>query len=308
MTFRTLFLFSLLSLPLAFAQAEDRDVPPTHPDVAYGEHDKQGFDLWLVPDAEEPTPLVIYIHGGGFRGGDKSTVKKGVAEGYLKRGIAFASMNYRLSDSGAYPIMMHDAARGLQTIRYHAKEWNIDPQRIICYGGSAGAGISLWLAFHDDLADPNSDDPIARQSTRIHAAGTSDGQSTYNMHTFREWFGVPDLPIHSALPPLYGVELDADLNDPKVTKQMQDVSSITHLSPDDEVEVYMTYRRPNTKVTLETSKSDWVHHPLLGLKLKEAMHKLDLKCYVTAPDIKEENDPYGSLTNFLVAKANEKPE
>ena len=54
----------------------------------------------------------------------------------------------------------------LQTIRSKAKEWNLDPERIACYGGSAGAGISLWLAFHEDLADPNSDDPIARQSTQ----------------------------------------------------------------------------------------------------------------------------------------------
>ena len=109
-------------------------------------------------------------------------------------------MNYRLSDSGPYPIMMHDAARGLQTIRHRAKEWNINPERVVCYGGSAGAGISLWLAFHDDLADPKCDDPIAWQSTRILAAGAMSGQSTYDMHTFRKWFGIPGLAMDSALP------------------------------------------------------------------------------------------------------------
>ena len=126
------------------------------PDVAYGEHKLQRFDLWPVPDAKGPTPLVVFIHGGGFRSGDKTLVRRETIETYQKAGIAFASMNYRLSDSGPYPIMMHDAARGLQTIRHRAKEWNINPGRIVCYGGSAGAGISLWLAFHDDLADPKS--------------------------------------------------------------------------------------------------------------------------------------------------------
>ncbi len=47
---------------------EDRN-PPPFSDVAYGEHEKQRFDVWPVPDAKEPTPLVLFIHGGGFRGG-----------------------------------------------------------------------------------------------------------------------------------------------------------------------------------------------------------------------------------------------
>ena len=46
-------------------------VVATVPDVAYGDHKLQRFDLWPVPDAKKPTPLVLFIHGGGFRGGDK---------------------------------------------------------------------------------------------------------------------------------------------------------------------------------------------------------------------------------------------
>src|SRR5690606_8893886 len=126
-------------------------VDPTHADVSYGEHQKQTFDIWLAKSKDgRPTPLVIYIHGGGFRGGDKAAVGGQPIRDYLDKGISFASMNYRLSDVGPYPIMMRDAARGLQFIRSKAKEWNLDPERIACYGGSAGAGISLWLGFHDD--------------------------------------------------------------------------------------------------------------------------------------------------------------
>ncbi|GAB5442397.1 MAG: alpha/beta hydrolase [Fuerstiella sp.] len=276
-------------------------IEPTHADVAYGTHEKQKFDLWLVPDATEPTPLVIYIHGGGFRGGDKRRVNPKQIQSFLDAGVAFASINYRLSDVGPYPIMMHDAARALQTIRHRAEEWGLNAERIACFGGSAGAGISLWLAFHDDLADPNSDDPVARQSTRIHTAGTMNGQSSYDLFTFREWFKVPDLPLHNALPAFLGIESEQDLDDPVKRELMADASPITHLSNDDRVSVYMVYSRPPVKVTRDTPQGVWVHHPLLGLKLKEAMQQYDLECHVVGPGLPDEKD-YGSLDAFLMQK------
>ncbi|NNE93984.1 MAG: alpha/beta hydrolase [Verrucomicrobiales bacterium] len=285
------------------AEPRKRERPqPTVADVKYGEHEKQAFDLWPVPDANEPTPLAIYIHGGGFRGGDKRTFSPGALALFHENGIAFCSMNYRLSDVGPYPIMMEDAARGLQTIRHRAKEWNIDPEKIACYGGSAGAGISLWLAFHDDLADPDSDDPIAKQSSRIVAAATSNGQSTYDMRTFREWFEVPGLKPHEALIPFYGVKEDADWETDRVKKLMTEASSISHLSNDDTAPVYMAYSRPNTPVDAGTNPSVWVHHVKLGLNLQEAMEKLGLECIVRAPDVKPDDDPYGSVERFIAAK------
>lgn len=275
---------------------------PTHPDVAYGDHEKQRFDLWPVPDAKSPTPLAIFIHGGGFRGGDKRAFSPGALKLFHEAGIAFASMNYRLSDVGPYPIMMEDAARGLQTIRHRAKEWNIDPEKIACYGGSAGAGISLWLGFHDDLADPDSDDPIAQQSTRIVAAGTSNGQSTYDLRTFRDWFSVPDLEPHEALIPFYGVNEAADWESDRVKNLMTEASAITHLT-DDDVPVFMTYSRGDTPVDVNTDQGAWVHHVRLGLKLQEAMKELGLECQVRSPDHKDTE--YGSIESFLIAKLNE---
>ncbi len=275
---------------------------PTHANVSYGDYEKQAFDIWLVPNATEPTPMVIFIHGGGFRSGDKSMAPPGVIDQYLKAGIAYVALNYRLSDVGPYPMMMHDAARSLQTIRHRATEWNLDPKKVACYGGSAGAGISLWLGFHEDLADPDRKDLIARQSTRITAAGTLNGQSTYDIRTFREWFGVPDLQHGPALPAFYAVESDADWTSERVKKLMTEASSITHLTKKDDVPVYMIYGRPNTVVTAKTGSSEWVHHVKLGLKLQEAMQQVDLECIVTGKDVKPKNDPYGSLEAFLIAK------
>ena len=94
-----------------------------------------------------------------------------------------AAVNYRLISQAMEqkiepPVKasLRDAARALQTIRSKAREWNLDPRRIGAMGVSAGACTSLWLALHNDLADPKSSDPIARESTRLTCAGGNGAQ------------------------------------------------------------------------------------------------------------------------------------
>ena len=263
-------------------RAGQERLAPTHADVAYGEDPKQVFDIWLAKSEDgKPTPLCLFIHGGGFRGGDKGVSRPAVQE-FLDKGISFASLSYRLSEGGKnpYPIAMMDCARALQFIRSKAGEWNLDATRVASHGGSAGAGISLWLAFHEDLAKPDASDPVARQSTRLVAAGTTNGQSTYDMRTFREWFGVPNLAPHPALKDFYAVKNDADWDSERVQKLAHDASAITHLTADDPP-VYMVYKAGDVPVTAATSEGAWVHHIRLGQKLKEAMEKLGLECTVT---------------------------
>src|SRR5262249_58169250 len=85
---------------------------------------------------------------------------------------------------------LQDAARALQFVRSRAKEWNIDKKRIGATGGSAGGCSSLWLAFHDDMADPDSKDPIARESTRLYCAAVNGAQTTLDPKILRE--GMPN--------------------------------------------------------------------------------------------------------------------
>jgi len=280
---------------------------PTHADVKYGEHKQQAFDIWLAEPAVEgsKTPLCLFIHGGGFRGGDKSKVNASSLDLFLSKGISFASINYRLSNGGEfpYPTAMEDSAYALQLIRSKAEEWNIDPTKIVSHGGSAGAGISLWLAFHEDLADPDAEDPVKRQSTRLLAAGTMNGQSSYDMRTLREWYGIPDLPTEVALWDFYAMKEGETPDTPRVAALAEQASALTHLTADDPP-VYMLYGRPNTEVTPETSNSVWIHHPIFGLKLQEAMTELGLECIVTVPEMETE-DPYGNLNAFLIQKLTE---
>src|SRR5262249_37424740 len=113
---------------------------------------------------------------------------------YLAAGISVVSINYRYTwqaqaDGVKPPVAapLHDAARALQFVRSKASEWNIDKQRIAASGGSAGACSSLWLAFHDDLADPKSSDPIARESTRLWCAAVDSPQTSLDPQQMKEW-------------------------------------------------------------------------------------------------------------------------
>ena len=147
--------------------------------VPYGNHERQVLDFYQAK-SDKPTPLVLFIHGGGWQGGDKSGV--GNVKPYLDAGISVAAINYRYVKNGVEekvqpPVKapLEDAARALQFIRSKAigmeyrQEAHRRPQR-----APAGACSSLWLAFHDDMANPKSSDPIARRSTRLYCAPSAD--------------------------------------------------------------------------------------------------------------------------------------
>ena len=94
----------------------------------YGNHQRNKFDIWLAK-SDKPTPLVIYIHGGGFGSGDKSkhyNSKQLVS--FLDKGISVATINYRFQKHKPYGILasLNDSKRCLQFIRYHADKYNID--------------------------------------------------------------------------------------------------------------------------------------------------------------------------------------
>ena len=121
-------------------------VPPTHADVPYGKHERQVIDFYQAK-SDTPTPLVFYIHGGGWQGGSKTGFN---VKPFLEAGISVAAINYRyvknaVEEKVEPPVKapLHDAARALQFVRSKAKEWNIDKVRIGATGGSAGACSSL---------------------------------------------------------------------------------------------------------------------------------------------------------------------
>ena len=175
------------------APGYEGNVPmPTRSGVRYGDHDRHVLDFWQAK-SDSPTPLVMVIHGGGWSGGSKERLSRFVdPNALLEAGISVAAINYRLmrhAQDVEPPVRapLHDAACALQFLRSKADEWNIDTTRIGAAGGSAGACSSLWLAYHEDLADPKSKDPVARQSTRLYCAAVNGAQTTLDPKQMKEW-------------------------------------------------------------------------------------------------------------------------
>lgn len=274
-------------------------VPPDLANVAYGPHERNVFDLWKAKSAG-PTPLVIHIHGGGFGMGDKSQVSRMILEGCLKNGISVASINYRYSTQAPYPAPMADSARAVQFLRLHAAEYNLNPKAFAATGGSAGAGISLWIGFHDDMADLKSGDPVLRQSTRLSSMFVTAAQTTYDPRTIATLIGEKTA-RHNALRLLFDVKSGVDpLEAADRFKAYEDGSPITHLSAGDPP-VFLYYPHSNTPLPPENNDIG-IHHPKFGYFLKERMDKLGIECTVKVKEDYEQKQTQYSLDvmNFFL--------
>lgn len=113
------------------------------------------MDLYIKPNAETPTPIVINIHGGGWRSGNKES-QTGFAT-FFKHGYAVANVAYRLADIAPAPAAIEDVRCALIYIYQNAEALNIDTSKIVIMGGSAGGHLALMagLLGNDKRFDTN---------------------------------------------------------------------------------------------------------------------------------------------------------
>jgi acetyl esterase/lipase len=250
---------------------------PTHADIAYGPHERNRLDLWLAVSAK-PTPLIVYIHGGGFVAGSKDGASAEMINGALAQGVSFMAINYRFRPGAPIQAILRDCARSIQFVRAHATRYNLDPQRIASYGGSAGAGSSLWLAVHDDLADPSSPDPVLRQSSRIVAAGAINGQATYRLDRWAEILG-PGLeryerPGETAA--FYGAASPEDLQRPDIQAALHDADMLAHLTKDDPP-LFLFTSHPSGAIG---NRGHLLHHPDHARAVKRRADELGIPAQI----------------------------
>ena len=249
-------------------------------DVAYGPHERNRLDLYQAK-SPAPTPLVVHIHGGGFSGGDKSGARASIINLCHAAGISVAPINYRFVKHAPLPAAMHDAARAVQFLRANAARWNLDPGQVAATGGSAGGGTSLWLAFHKDLADASSGDPVARQSTHLTCVGVVNAQSSYDprfvaKHIFRSEQGPPPMLE------FFGVSAN-QMDSPRAPEAFHEASPID-LVDRGAPPVFMFYSIPNGPITAQTGRNDAIHHPTFGNLLKAKLDRLGIECVIRYGD------------------------
>ena len=257
----TLSVFSLRAAPAAWGPG------PTKANVAYGPSPANVLDFWATKsaDAAHPAPVIVYFHGWGS---DKATIRQdGGVFDLLAAGASVVSANFRdRATGGTFPEGLRDCARVIQFLRTQAKAWNIDPRRVAAYGTSFGGTASLWLAFHDDMADPRATDPVLRQSTRLACAGSISGQFSLDPYRWIEAFGEDVVNRFGAAyrnPQLWGFATEEALNGPMGRKVRADCDVIALITKDDPP-VFLVAHRPNAL----RNTGEFEHHP----KLTEALY------------------------------------
>lgn len=138
------------SVPSALAQAPSvatggmRIYPNLPYDQVAAANPRQSLDLY-VPASSQKHGVIIYVHGGGWSGGDKSEVgQKGQA--FTAAGYVFASVNYQLLPAGAHPNNVKDLAKAISWIQKHIERYGGNSKRLFLLGHSAGAQLAALVA------------------------------------------------------------------------------------------------------------------------------------------------------------------
>jgi len=283
-------------------------------DIKYGKSKDNSFDL-ILPKADYKTPLVIFIHGGGFVGGDKSHAYKNEypkqIRALLKNKIAFATINYRFitnSESNGVITSLNDSKRCLQFIRYHSEELNIDKEKIGMYGSSAGAGTSMWIGLHDDMKEISSKDPIERESTRINAVGALEIQATYDII---KWGTIVFKPfnitfekltksgMHKTILSFYRIDNLDELLTIKMVTYRENIDFLKLMSNDDPP---IWVKNAQYEAGIPQSKKELNHHPFHAKVLKEHAEKIRLESLFYIPKLGIKDSSGLDLVEFMINK------
>lgn len=295
---------------LAFGQGPKKLIQPTIENYAYGSaSERQVLDFWKAA-SDKPTPVVVVIHGGGWQSGDKQKSLPDIRP-YLDAGISVAAINYRFIKQAMQqkiepPVKacLDDAARAIQTLRSKAGEWNIDPDRIGATGTSAGACTSLWLALHDDLADSDSNDPVARQSTRLNCAAVIAAQTSLDPKELREWISNSVYGGHAFGFAGKGRKRPDEFelliaNREKVLPWIKEYSPIELVTGDDPP-IYLSYPNQKSPPVVGGNETDPTHSAVYGIKLAEKLEAKGVEVVLAYPDKPDQR--YGAVEKFLIEK------
>ncbi|MGV6830097.1 MAG: alpha/beta hydrolase fold domain-containing protein [bacterium] len=288
-------------------------------DLPYYNYTDTTFDIFLPP-SDSPTGLVIFIHGGGFTGGDKGFIYN---ENFdteiielLSNDIAVATINYRVIESGDTQGVLkclNDSKRALQYIRYLHNELNIAKDRIVLFGSSAGASTAMWLATNDDFSDINNEDPVSHESTRVKGIALNATQSSLDIET--RWLGNVFADFDKTLDDIinefgeelvlnfYGVSSFDEYYTPEIVAYRAQVDMLALLSPDDP-EIWVTNTGGHNNEPLTTGSFN--HHPFHAKTIKEFADAAGVSNVATYGNPILYSDPSNEdYISFLMRKLNE---
>ncbi len=282
-------------------QALAQRLTPTARNVKYGEHARNVLDVYKA-ESEAPAPAFIFFHGGGFVVGDKSALQaKPVARWCVENGVTAISANYRFvlgREGQAFPGPLMDGVRVVQFVRSKAKEWNIDPERIVVAGSSAGGLMAVWLGVHSDFAQPESEDPVQRFSSRVSGVIGYGAQTTIDPDVILSKIGGNPI-IFPTAPAILGVKNIDEARRPAFAPKLREFSALTHVSSGDPP-MQLHYRGDLASAPLPktASISVSIHHATFGKLMQQQYEKQGVKAKVEVV-CTDCSDPRSSEASFL---------
>jgi acetyl esterase/lipase len=202
-----------------------------HRDLAYvaGGHERQKLDLYLPREARGPRPVIVWVHGGGWQNGSKAQCRP-LAEGFVARGYAVASLGYRLSGHAIFPAQLEDCKAAIRWLRAHARDYGLDPAKFAAWGSSAGGHLVALLGTTGDLREFD---------VGAHMNESSAVQAVV------DWFGPTDFTQMDRAAPLSGKQrhdspqspesklIGGAISDPALAAKVQRANPIRYVSADD---------------------------------------------------------------------------
>ncbi|MFT2009258.1 alpha/beta fold hydrolase [Pontibacter sp. 13R65] len=194
------------------------------PDIPYREGSSQAWKLDLAMPAnfgEELRPAIVIVHGGGWGAGSKSdAVYQRLMVEYANKGYVTINVNYRLTGESPFPACIEDVKCAVRWLRAHAKEYNVDPDRIGGYGHSAGGHLALMLAMVPESAGLEGDGGWNEYSSKLNvviggAAPTELGRDVPMAKT--EWWPIGYISANH--PPMFLIQ---GADDPVVRTELTD--------------------------------------------------------------------------------------
>jgi len=290
-------ILACLALAMTTAESEAAPLAPTYADVSYGPAPHQLMDIYLPPNGKGPFPVVMWYGSIWVAGKHVAGTDRLFPANIAVVSVETRSMEDAVAEKAAVPIsyVLLDARRALQFVRLHAKDYNLDTDRIGTAGSSQAGLPALYVAVAGEKANPNATDPVERMSTKVLCVGSWRGgaASTIDPKTAQEW--MPGIEWGA---PAFGCSFQESLKNREqllpVIQQWSPDALITSAAPP----IYFFNEWGMTKPDDVTAPNYMVHSPHSSVGFQKLAQSKGVTCYAEYPGNKP--DKYKDMWDFLV--------
>lgn len=213
------------------------------------------LDIYHQKSLSKPAPLLVFIHGGSWKSGDKDDYRRYLVD-YAGKGYTTATVSYRFSQEAPFPAALDDVVCAVKWLKTHAAEYQIDPSKIAVIGGSAGGHLAMMLAYHAGDASYTSE---------CESDAEADVQAVVNL------YGPADLTTDFAINHPVVLKFIGKEYSPETKQAYEAASPLQFITPDDPPT--LIFHGTIDKI-VPVSQSDVLHEALKQKNVPSHYHRL----------------------------------